>query len=103
MKTMLCTHHGPPEDMELLELPSSQPRARQVLIAVKACGVNFPDALLLEAKYQFKPTLPFAPGGEVAGIVKQVGEGVEDIKVGDRVAASIGTGGFAEEVLADAE
>jgi NADPH2:quinone reductase len=73
-----------------------------VLVSVKACGVNFPDVLLIQDKYQFKPPLPFAPGGEVSGIVKQIGEGVTNVKPGDRVAASIGSGGFAEEVLADA-
>jgi NADPH2:quinone reductase len=87
--------------MELRELPSPAPGKNQVLIGVKACGVNFPDVLMLADKYQFKPPLPFAPGGEVAGVVKAVGEDVANIKVGDRVAVSIGNGGFAEEVLAD--
>lgn len=102
MKAMLCTHYGPPEEMELRELPSPAPGKNQVLISVKACGVNFPDVLMLADKYQFKPALPFPPGGEVAGLVKALGEGVDSLKVGDRVAVSIGSGGFAEEVLADA-
>jgi len=102
MKALLCTHYGPPEEMELRELPSPAPGKNQVLIAVKACGVNFPDVLMLADKYQFKPPLPFSPGGEVAGIVKALGEGASSLKVGDRVAVSIGHGGFAEEVLADA-
>jgi NADPH2:quinone reductase len=102
MKAMLCTHYGPPEEMELRDLPSPVPGKNQVLITVKACGVNFPDVLMLADKYQFKPPLPFPPGGEVAGIVKALGEGVGNLKVGDRVAVSIGNGGFAEEVLADA-
>ncbi len=102
MKAMLCTHYGPPEEMELRELPSPAPGKNQVLIAVKACGVNFPDVLMLADKYQFKPPLPFAPGGEVAGVVKALGEGVSGFAVGDRVAVSTGSGGFAEEVLADA-
>jgi NADPH:quinone reductase len=102
MKALLCTHYGPPEDMELREVPSPVPGKNQALIAVKACGVNFPDALMLADKYQFKPPLPFPPGGEVAGVVKALGEGVDQLRVGDRVAASIGHGGFAEEVLADA-
>src|SRR5579872_53503 len=101
MKAMLCTHYGPPEEMELKELPSPVPGKNQVLIAVKACGVNFPDVLMLADKYQFKPPLPFPPGGEVAGVVKALGEGVGNLKVGDRVAVSVGNGGFAEEVLAD--
>jgi NADPH2:quinone reductase len=102
MKTMLCTHYGPPEGLELRGVPNPQPGNGQVLISVKACGVNFPDALLIQDKYQFKPPLPFAPGGEVSGIVKQVGDGVTNVKTGDRVAVSIGSGGFADEVLADA-
>ncbi len=101
MKAMLCTHYGPPEEMELRDLPSPVPGRNQVLITVKACGVNFPDVLMLADKYQFKPPLPFPPGGEVAGVVKALGEGVSNLKVGDRVAVSIGNGGFAEEVLAD--
>jgi NADPH2:quinone reductase len=102
MKALLCTHYGPPEEMELCEMPSPAPGKNQVLITIKACGVNFPDVLMLADKYQFKPPLPFPPGGEVAGVVKTLGEGVGNLKVGDRVAVSIGNGGFAEEVLADA-
>ena len=101
MKALLCTHYGPPEEMELRDLPSPAPGKNQVLIDVKACGVNFPDVLMLADKYQFKPALPFPPGGEVAGTVKALGEGVTNLKVGDRVAVSIGNGGFAQEVLAD--
>ncbi len=102
MKAMLCTHYGPPEEMELRDLPSPTPGKNQVLITVKACGVNFPDVLMLADKYQFKPPLPFPPGGEIAGVIKALGEGVTNVKVGDRVAVSVGNGGFAEEVLADA-
>jgi len=78
MKAMLCTHYGPPEEMELRELPSPTPGKNQVLIAVKACGVNFPDVLMLADKYQFKPPLPFPPGGELAGVVTALGEGVSN-------------------------
>ncbi|MBL6853158.1 MAG: NADPH:quinone oxidoreductase family protein [Alphaproteobacteria bacterium] len=101
MKALLCTHYGPPEEMELHDVPSPAPGKNQVLVDVKACGVNFPDVLMLADKYQFKPALPFPPGGEVAGTVKALGEGVTNLKIGDRVAVSIGNGGFAEEVLAD--
>jgi NADPH2:quinone reductase len=97
---MLCTHYGPPEEMELRELASPVPGKGQVLITVKACGVNFPDVLMLADRYQFKPALPFPPGGEVAGVVKALGEGVTNVKVGDRVAVSVGNGGFVEEVVA---
>jgi NADPH2:quinone reductase len=102
MKAALCTHYGPPEEMELREVPSPMPGSGQVLISVKACGVNFPDALMIQDKYQFKPALPFSPGGEVAGVIKSVGDGVTHVKPGDRVCVSIGNGGMAEEALADA-
>jgi NADPH2:quinone reductase len=102
MKAALCTHYGPPEEMEVRDVPPPVAGAGQVLISVKACGVNFPDVLMLQDKYQFKPVLPFSPGGEVAGIVKAVGEGVTNVKTGDRVCTSIGHGGMAEEALADA-
>jgi NADPH2:quinone reductase len=102
MKAMLCTHYGPPEELELREVPEPKPGKGQVVVSVKSCGVNFPDVLLIQDKYQFKPALPFAPGGEIAGIVKEVGEGVTAPKAGDKVIVSIGNGGFAEEALADA-
>src|SRR5258708_38211049 len=102
MKALLCTHYGPPEEMELKDLPSPAPGKNQVLVAVKACGVNFPDVLMIQDKYQFRPPLPFPPGGEVAGIVKALGEGVTGLNEGDGVCVSVGNGGFAHEVLADA-
>jgi NADPH2:quinone reductase len=102
MKAALCTHYGPPEEMEIRDVPSPIPGKNQVLISVKACGVNFPDVLMIQDKYQFKPALPFSPGGEVAGVVKSVGEGVTNVKAGDRVCVSTGSGGMAEEVLGDA-
>jgi NADPH2:quinone reductase len=102
MKAALCTHYGPPEEMEVRDVPSPTPGKNQVVISVKACGVNFPDALMIQDKYQFKPALPFSPGGEVAGVVKSVGEGVTNVKAGDRVCVSTGSGGMAEEVLGDA-
>jgi NADPH:quinone reductase len=102
MKAMLCGAYGPPETMTMGELPPPKAGPGQVAISVKACGVNFPDLLMIQNKYQFKPALPFAPGGEVAGIVKEIGAGVDNLKIGDRVAAAIRAGGFAEEALADA-
>jgi len=102
MKAALCTRYGPPEELVVQDVPSPSPGKGQVVISVKSCGVNFPDVLLIQDKYQFKPALPFAPGGEIAGIVKEIGEGVTAPKVGDRVTASIGHGGFAEEAIADA-
>ncbi len=102
MKALLCTQFGPPEELVLSEIPSPKPGGGQVLITVKACGVNFPDTLIIENKYQFKPPLPFSPGGEVAGIIKEVGEGVKHLDVGDAVLSLPGWGGFSEEVVADA-
>jgi len=101
MKAILCKTHGLPETLVLEDIPALHAGAKQVVISVKACGVNFPDTLIIQNKYQFKPELPFSPGGEVAGIVKEVGEGVKHVKVGDTVIAMTGWGGFAEEVLTD--
>jgi NADPH2:quinone reductase len=102
MKAVLCKAYGPPESLVIEEVEPPKAGRGQAVIAVKACGVNFPDTLIIQGKYQFKPATPFSPGSEVAGIVKEVGEGVERVKVGDRVIAFTGWGGFAEEVVADA-
>jgi len=102
MKAVLCKEYGPPESLVIEDIPSPRPGKGQVVITVKACGVNFPDTLIIEGKYQFKPALPFSPGGEVSGIVKELGEGVNTVKVGDRVIAFTGWGGFAEEVVTEA-
>ncbi len=102
MNALLCKTHGPPETLVLQEIDPPHPGKGQVLINVKASGVNFPDTLLIEGKYQFKPPLPFAPGGEVAGVVAEVGEGVTHLRPGDRVFSLTGWGGFAEQALGDA-
>jgi NADPH:quinone reductase len=102
MKAVLCRQHGLPDTLEVAELPSPTPGPAQVLISVKAAGVNFPDTLIIQNKYQFKPALPFSPGGELAGVVKAVGSDVKGIAVGQNVIAFTGWGGFAEEVVADA-
>jgi NADPH:quinone reductase len=98
MKALLSTRVGPPEALELLDAPDPVAGEGEVVIAVKAAGVNFPDALIVEDKYQFKPERPFAPGGEVAGVVESVGAGVSNVKVGQRVIGSCGWGGFAEKL-----
>lgn len=85
------------------ETPDPIPLPDQVLIAVEACGVNFPDLLLIQNKYQFKPELPFSPGGEVAGKIIALGAEVEGFQVGQRVLALCGWGGFAEKVAVDAD
>lgn len=99
MKAVLCKEYGPPERLVVEELPSLEAGPGQVVVAVKACGVNFPDTLIIEGKYQFKPPPPFSPGGEVAGTVKAVGPGVTKVKPGDRVVALAMFGGYAEELL----
>jgi NADPH:quinone reductase len=102
MKAVLCKEYGPPDSLVLEDVEPLKPGKGQVLINVKACGVNFPDTLIIQGKYQFKPDMPFSPGGEVAGIVKELGEGVDQVQVGEHVIAFTGWGGFAEEVAVDA-
>jgi NADPH2:quinone reductase len=94
---------GKSETLQIGELPIPKPGPLQVLIEVVACGVNFPDVLIIQNKYQFKPTLPFSPGGEVSGKIVQIGENVDKFQVGDRVMATCGWGGFAEFVSVDVE
>lgn len=103
MKAVLCKQYGPPSQLVVEDVPSPHPGAGQVAIAVHACGVNFPDTLIIEGKYQFKPELPFSPGAEVAGVVKEVGPGVTRFQAGDRVIAATTWGGYAQEVLAQVE
>lgn len=103
MKALLSTAVGPPESLVLSELPAPTAGRGEVVIAVKAVGVNFPDVLIIEDKYQFKPSRPFAPGGEVAGLVAAVGEGVTGLTLGQRVLASPGWGGMAEQIAIAAD
>ena len=102
MKALLSKVVGGPETLVLEELPSPEAKPGFAVVAVKACGVNFPDTLIIVDKYQFKPERPFAPGGEVAGVVKSVGEGVTHVKPGDRVLGNTGWGGMAEELALEA-
>src|SRR5690242_18238752 len=81
MKAVLCKEYGMPETLVIEEVESLKAGKGQVVVTVKACGVNFPDTLIIQGKYQFKPPMPFSPGSEVAGIVKEVGEGVAGISV----------------------
>lgn len=103
MKAILCKTYGPPSSLVLEDIPSPKPGAKQVRIRIKACAVNFPDTLIIQGLYQFKPPLPFTPGGDVAGIVEEVGAEVKHLKVGDKVFGVVPIGGFAEEVIADAK
>ncbi|MGI9333380.1 MAG: NADPH:quinone oxidoreductase family protein [Gammaproteobacteria bacterium] len=97
MKAILCREWGPPEQLELSEHELPAPAAGEVRIAVHACGVNFADALIVQGKYQERPSFPFSPGMEAAGCVLECGEGVGGLVPGDRVVALCGHGGFAEE------
>jgi NADPH:quinone reductase-like Zn-dependent oxidoreductase len=102
MKALLSRAPGGPETLELAELPDPVAGAGQLLVRVKACAINYPDVLIIEDKYQFKPERPFAPGGEIAGVVEAVGEGVTGWAPGDRLIAMLGHGGLAEKVLVGA-
>jgi NADPH2:quinone reductase len=103
MRAVLCKELGPPEKLVVENVPSLTPGKGQVVVSVEAAGVNFPDVLIIQGKYQFKPEPPFSPGGEAAGVIKELGEGVAGVKVGDRVIAASTWGAFAEEMVADAD
>jgi NADPH:quinone reductase len=102
MKALLSKAVGGPETLVLEDMPSPSPRPNQAVIQVKACGVNYPDVLIIEDQYQFKPARPFAPGGEVSGVVKSIGDAVTNVKVGDRVLGNTGWGGMAQELALEA-
>ncbi|MBN8500393.1 MAG: NADPH:quinone oxidoreductase family protein [Sphingomonadales bacterium] len=103
MKALRSHAVGGPETLVLDELESPAPGPGQVRIKVKACAINYPDVLIIKDMYQFKPQRPFAPGGELSGVVDAVGEGVTQWTPGDRVIAMMGNGGLATEVLAPAD
>lgn len=98
MKALLCRQHGLPDTLAYDEIDDPVPGAGEVVVDMRAAGVNFPDVLIIQNKYQAKPALPFAPGAEFAGVVSAVGEGVTDRKIGDRVIGSVTFGAFAEKV-----
>ncbi len=102
MKAVLCKQFGPPESLVIENLPSPVAGAGEVVISVRAASLNFPDVLIIQNKYQFKPPLPFSPGSELAGVIKDVGEGVKGYKRGERVIAFTTYGAFAEEVKVEA-
>jgi NADPH2:quinone reductase len=101
VRAVICKELGPPESLVVEELPEPEVGKGQVRIGVKAAGVNFPDTLLIQGKYQFKPSGAFSPGGEVAGVVEEIGEGVEGVAVGDHVIAAFPFGGWREQVVVD--
>ncbi len=98
MRRVVCSEFAPPSALEIEEVPDLEAGPSQIVIDVKAAGVNFVDALIVQGKYQIKPQLPFTPGGEVAGVVSSVGDGVNGFTAGDRVSASCWMGGYASQV-----
>ncbi|MEQ8604187.1 MAG: NADPH:quinone oxidoreductase family protein [Marivibrio sp.] len=102
MRALLCKDYGGIDALVVDETPSPALKPGEVRVQVEACGVNFPDTLIVAGKYQFKPEPPFSPGGEISGIVVELGEGVEDVAVGDAVIAITIWGGFAEEIAVPA-
>lgn len=101
MKAVLTHEPGGPETLSLEDLPAPTAGPGKVVVDVKAIGVNFPDSLIIQDLYQLKPTRPFAPGGELAGVVSEIGEGVTDLAVGDRVLAVPGFGAMVEQIELD--
>lgn len=99
MKAIRCKAYGPPSSLVIEEIDDLKPKSNEVLVEVKACGLNFPDTLIIQGLYQFKPELPFTPGSDIAGIVKEIGDGVSHLKVGQEVFGFVAYGGLAEEVL----
>ncbi len=102
MKALLSKAVGGPETLVLEDVASPVAKPGFAVVQVKAVGVTFPDVLIIEDKYQFKPARPFSPGGEISGIVTSVGEGVTNVKPGDRVLGNTGWGGMAEELALEA-
>ncbi len=98
MKAALCKTYGPPESLVLEDIAEPQPGPGEVCIDVRACGINYPDVLMMAGKYQVRPPLPFSPGVEVAGVVAALGDGVDGVAVGQRVLGLPGHGGLAEKV-----
>ncbi len=102
MKAVLCKQFGPPDSLVVEDVPSPRAGPGEAVISVKAASLNFPDVLIIQNKYQFKPPLPFSPGSELAGVVKEVGAGVTHVRPGDPVMAFTTYGAFAEEVKTEA-
>ena len=102
MRAVVCTAWGGPETLLLQNLPDPVPQPGEVLVQILAAGVNFPDVLIIQKKYQVQPEFPFIPGAEISGRVLALGEGVKHFAVGDRIVALCQTGGFAEKITVDA-
>jgi NADPH2:quinone reductase len=103
MRAVLCKAYGEPNGLTLEDVPSPRPGPGEVRVSVKAAGVNFPDVLMIQNKYQFRPPLPFSPGYEIAGVVSELGDGVANLSIGDAGIAMLRFGGFAEEAIVPAD
>src|ERR1700677_3295422 len=102
MKALLSLSRGGPETLSFDAIPAPHPEPHQILLDVKAVGANYPDVLIIEDRYQFRPARPFQPGAVVRGVVREGGAAVAGISVGDHVIALCGWGGMAEQVAVDA-
>lgn len=102
MKAIICNKFGLPDTLSYQEVPTPSPKKGELLISVKACSVNFPDTLIIQGLYQYKPEFPFSPGSDIAGIVSGIGEGVKGFQVGDEVVGFKPYGGFAEKAIVSA-
>lgn len=102
MKAIICTAWGEPSSLRLEEMPSPTPGPKQVLVRVRVAAVNFPDALIVAGKYQFKPDFPFSPGGEMSGEIIAIGSEVQRLAVGDKVVGLVPFGAYAQEAVVDA-
>ena len=103
MKAIICNKFGTPDTLNYQEIATPSPKEDEVLISVKACSVNFPDTLIIQGKYQFRPEFPFSPGSDVAGVIEKVGENIKHFSIGDEVVGFIPFGGFAEKAIAKAK
>jgi NADPH:quinone reductase len=103
MKAILCTHFGPPEDLELKDIPPPSPGPGEAVVRIRAAALNFFDLLIIAGKYQHKPPFPFSPASEFAGVVEAVGDGVTDLKPGDRVMGAAGWGAAREAIAVRAD
>jgi len=103
MKAIVCEKYGPPSELRYKEVQLPEVGEKQVRIQIKACSLNFPDTLIIQGLYQFKPELPFTPGSDISGIILEIGSKVKHLNVGDEVFGFTMTGGFAEEAIVDAK
>ncbi|MFT4861723.1 MAG: NADPH2:quinone reductase [Pseudohongiellaceae bacterium] len=103
MKAIVCSSYGPPENLSLEDIADPVPKENEAIVEVYAASLNFPDGLQIQGKYQFQPPMPFTPGSEVGGVIKAVGTQLKGFKVGDRVMATPGIGGLAEQVAVTAD